>query len=201
LVVGAGNSGAEIALEASAAGHRTWLSGRDTGEELPFRIGSLPDRWLTPVLWFLFSRVLTTTTHVGRKARAKILAMGGHPLARVKPRDIIEAGIERAPRTAAVTTGRPMLEDGRVMPVANVIWCTGFRSDFGWIDLPVLDQHGEPIHQRGVVASRPGLYFVGLFFMHALTSSLIGGVGRDARHIVDHIAAHAPAMDKAGDGC
>lgn len=187
LVAGAGNSGAEIALEVSRT-HRTWLSGRDTGEEVPFRIGSLPDRLLTPPLWFLLSRVLTTNTPPGRKLRQKGLSMGA-PLVRVKPKDVARAGIERVPRTSGVRDSYPVLEDGRVMHVANIIWCTGYRPDFGWIDLPVFDEKGTPLHDRGVVASHPGLYFAGQFFLSSLTSSLIGGVGRDAKHIATHIAS------------
>ncbi len=75
------------------------------------------------------------------------------------------------------------------MEVSNVIWCTGFRPDFGWIDLPVFDESGEPMHERGVVESEPGLYFVGRFFQFAFTSSLIGGVGRDAEYIAQHLAS------------
>ena len=85
----------------------------------------------------------------------------------------------------------PVLEDGRVLDVANVIWCTGFRSDFGWINLPIFDDDGEPIHERGVVATAPGLYFVGLFFQSALASVLVGGVGRDGAYIADQIASRA----------
>ena len=87
------------------------------------------------------------------------------------------------------TTGAPALEDGRELDVANVIWCTGFVPDFAWIDLPVFGDDGGPIHRRGIVDSEPGLYFVGLFFLYALNSPLVGGVGRDAGHIADHIAA------------
>jgi putative flavoprotein involved in K+ transport len=75
------------------------------------------------------------------------------------------------------------------MEVSNVIWCTGFQPDFGWIYLPVFGESGEPIHERGVVESEPGLYFVGRFFQFAFTSSLIGGVGRDAEHIAQHLAS------------
>jgi len=81
----------------------------------------------------------------------------------------------------------PALEDGRVMDVANVIWCTGFRQDFSWIDVPIFMEDSEPIHERGVT-SEPGLYFVGLDFLYAFTSENVGGVGRDARHIARHIA-------------
>ena len=81
-----------------------------------------------------------------------------------------------------------MLEDGRVIEAANVIWCTGFRPDFGWIDVPVFGEDGEPMHERGV-ASEPGLYFVGLDFLYSFTSENVGGVGRDARHIARRIAS------------
>ncbi len=95
-----------------------------------------------------------------------------------------------------------MLEDGRVLEVANVIWCTGFHPGFSWIDLPVL-KDGEPEHYRGVVAGEPGLYFVGLHFLYAMSSTMIHGVGRDAEHIAGTIAARsrgtlAPSPKPAG---
>jgi putative flavoprotein involved in K+ transport len=154
LVVGAGNSGAEIALDVAQGDRPTWLSGRDTGEEAPFRLGSVPDRLLTPIAWVLFSRLLTVRTPAGRRLRRRALSMGW-PLVRVKPKDIDAAGIERVPRTVGVRDGFPVLADARILDVANVIWCTGFRPDFGWIDLPVLDADGAPVHRRGVVASHP----------------------------------------------
>jgi len=73
-----------------------------------------------------------------------------------------------------------------------VIWCTGFVPDFAWIDLPVFAEDGGPVHDRGIVASEPGLYFVGLVFLYALASSLVGGVGRDAEHIAKQIASVEP---------
>jgi len=79
-----------------------------------------------------------------------------------------------------------------VLSVANVIWCTGFAPDFHWIDLPVFGSDGYPVHSRGVVKGEPGLYFLGLPFQYTLTSSLIGGVGRDARYIAEQIAARSP---------
>jgi putative flavoprotein involved in K+ transport len=113
----------------------------------------------------------------------------GIPLGRVRRKDITAAGIERVPRTAGVRDGYPALDDGRIMEVSNVIWCTGFVLDFSWIDLPVTGDHGFPIQQRGVVPAQPGLYFVGLPFLHSLSSGLLGGVGRDAAHVANHIAA------------
>src|SRR6266542_2603061 len=137
LVVGAGNSGAEIALEVARAGHPTWMSGRDVGH-IPFRVDGLAARLLLArlVLRLIFHRVLTVATPLGRKVRPKVLFRGG-PLIRVKPRDLAAAGVERTARVVGVRDGLPSLEGDRVLPVANVIWCTGFHPGFSWIDLPV----------------------------------------------------------------
>jgi putative flavoprotein involved in K+ transport len=188
LVVGAGNSGSEIALELARVGHKVWISGRSTGE-VPFRINGWVARHFLarPVFRFLFHRVLTTDTAIGRKARPRIVAKGA-PLIRVKARDLAAAGVEWVPRTATVRNGVPVLEDDRVLNVANVIWCTGFHPGFSWIDLPVIGDGGEPMHHRGVVASEPGLYFVGLHFLYAMSSTMIHGVGRDAEYIAGTIA-------------
>lgn len=196
LVVGAGNSGAEIALEVSQH-HPTWLSGRDPGQE-PTRAGSLPDRLLMPLMWFAASRVLTVTSPIGRKVRDQFLdPPRGIPLGRVRRKDITAAGIERIPRMAGVQKGYPTLDDGRVLEVSNVIWCTGFDLDLSWIDLPVTGDYGYPVQERGVVSSQPGLYFVGLPFLRSLSSALLGGVGRDAAHIADHIAARKADLTAA----
>jgi putative flavoprotein involved in K+ transport len=116
----------------------------------------------------------------------------GMLLVRTKPKDIAAAGIERVPRVVGVQDGLPVLEDKRVLKVANVIWCTGFEAGLSWIDLSVLGDQ-EPMHERGVVASEPGLYFVGLAFLYAVSSSQIQGIGRDAAYIAAQIAARASA--------
>jgi putative flavoprotein involved in K+ transport len=185
LLVGAGNSGADIGMEVSAT-HRTWLSGRDKGQ-IPFRIEHPLRRLVVPVLWFVASHVLTVKTPIGRKVRPHVLEDGA-PLIRVKSQDLLAAGIERVAKTVGVQNGLPVLEDGRVMGVSNVIWCTGFRQDFCWIDVPIFGEDQAPTHERGV-ASEPGLYFVGLDFLYSFTSENVGGVWRDARHIVKHIAS------------
>jgi putative flavoprotein involved in K+ transport len=190
LLVGAGNSGADIAMELSKS-HRTWLSGRDKGQ-VPIRIESRLARFVLPILWFVASHVLTVKTPIGRKVRPHVLEDGA-PRIRVKADDLEAAGVERVPKTVAVTGGLPVLEDGRAIDVANVIWCTGFRQDFSWIDLPVFDDDSAPIHERGV-AAEVGLYFVGLDFLFAFTSENVGGVGRDARYIAKHIGNHATRL-------
>lgn len=187
LLVGAGNSGAELAIEIVRS-HPTWLSGKYPGH-VPFSVEGAAGRLvLSRLVFFLFSRVLSVNTPIGRRARRKLLH-GAGPLIRVKPGDIIAAGVEHVARTAGVRDGMPLLEDGRVLDVKNVVWCTGYQPGFSWIDLPVFEDGQEPMHERGVVASEPGLYFVGLHFLSALSSANIGGVGRDAKHIVDSLAA------------
>jgi len=195
LVVGAANSGAEIALEVSRT-NPTWLSGRHPGQE-PFRPGTRPFRLFVPVVWFMANHVLTVKTPIGRAVRQRFQVEGGRhsrglPLARIRHKDLTAAGIQRVPRTAGARGGRPVLDDGRILEVANVIWCTGFVPDFDWIDLPVFAEDGGPVHDRGIVGSEPGLYVVGLVFSYALASSLVGGVGRDAEHIAGHIASRQP---------
>jgi putative flavoprotein involved in K+ transport len=188
LVVGAGNSGAEIALDASGA-HRTFLAGPDTGH-VPFRLESAVGRVMAPlVLRVLFHRILTTGTPIGRRARPKMLAHG-EPLVRTKPSDLSAAGIERLPRLIGTRDGLPLLEDGRTVDVANVVWCTGFDPGFSWIDLPVLDGP-LPVHERGVVEQQPGLYFVGLKFLYSVSSAEVHGVGRDAERIARAVAERA----------
>jgi putative flavoprotein involved in K+ transport len=192
LLVGAGNSGSEIAMEL-ARRHRVFMSGRDTGH-VPFRIEGFAGRVLLVrlVLKGLFHHVLTVKNPIGRKVRPTVVAQGG-PLIRVKPRDLAAAGVERVPRTAGAEGGRPRLEDGRVLDVANVVWCTGFHPGFSWIDLPIFDERGEPRHAGGRVEGEPGLYFVGLHFLYAMSSAMIHGVGRDAARIVDAIVGRRPA--------
>jgi putative flavoprotein involved in K+ transport len=185
LVVGGGNSGAEIALEA-AREHPVWLSGRDNGH-IPFCIGGFAYRLFLARLVGrgLFHHLLTLKTPIGRKARSKIFSHG-QPLVRTKPKDLAAAGIQRVPKTTGVRDGLPVLEGGQVLDVTNVIWCTGFHPGFSWIDLPVF-RDGELLHSRGVVAAEPGLYFVGLTFLFAASSSMIHGVSRDAEYVVNAI--------------
>ena len=186
LLVGAGNSGAEIALEA-AREHPTWLAGRDTGH-VPFRIDGATARLflLRFVFRVVFHRVLTVRTPMGRRMRRKMFTQGT-PLIRTKPKDLAAAGVQRVPRIARVIDGRPALEDGRVLDVANVIWCTGFGNGLSWIDLPIFEPDGEPRHASGIAAGEPGLYFVGLHFLHAFSSTMIHGIARDAERIAGEI--------------
>lgn len=199
LVVGAGNSGAEIAFDL-AGSRRVHLAGRYPGK-LPFSIhGRLARAFLMKfVLRVLFHRVLSVATPIGRKARPK-LAKGSPPLVRTKPVHLKAVGVEHHPRVMGVREGLPLLDDGRTLDVTSVVWCTGFRPGFEWIDLPLRFDEMGPVHDRGTVSDVPGLYFVGLHFLYAFSSVMIHGVGRDAKRAVADIAGRrAPAGRKAGE--
>ena len=197
LIVGAGNSGSEIAMELSRAGHQIWVSGRDVGHA-PFRMDTFIGRHLLApfLLRVVFHRILTTSTPMGRRRRPNGLVHTA-PLIRVRPQELAAAGVTRVPKVVGVRNGLPLLENGQTLGVANVVWCTGFDPGFWWIDVPVFGATGEPVHERGVVTSEPGLYFVGLHYLHAMSSTMIHGVSRDAAHIVSAIeAAVSPVPSK-----
>jgi putative flavoprotein involved in K+ transport len=198
LVAGAGNSGVEIALEL-ASQHSVWLAGRDTGF-IPANYGKFSYE-LGVVLFKALMQHLTVDTPPGRwiVQRARDF-MGGHPVVGITPEDLHRAGIQRVPRVRGVSDGRPVLEDGRVLDVLNVIWATGFARDYRWIKLPVFDAKGNPIHHRGVVKGQPGLYFVGLPDQSSLLSGLVAGAGADAKYIAKQINLRAKATDNAREG-
>ena len=187
LVVGASHSGADIAYEA-ASRHEVVLSGRDTGQ-LAASIESRRGRMLFRGLFFFGTHVLTMDTPLGRKMRPHIRHEGA-PLLRFRRSDLRRVGVERVlERTTGVQDGMPVLDDGRVLDVRNVVWCTGFRPDFSWIRLPLeIGEDGYPVQYRGA-STTPGLYFVGLPFLHSFASMLIGGAGRDAERVAERIAA------------
>ena len=187
LVVGAGNSGAEIALEA-AGSHPTWLAGKETGQ-IPWPIDSFVGRHLvTRLTRIVFHHLLTLDTPVGRKVRPQVLHRAT-PLIRTTHKDLAKVGVARVPRVARVEYGLPVLASGRAMNVKNVIWCTGYQRGFPWIDLDIFDNQGDPRQERGVVHSTPGLYFVGLHFQYAMSSGTLFGVARDAERVVQAIAS------------
>ena len=197
LVVGAANSGAEIGLDLARAGRRVIVAGRHPGH-VPWNVDSvLGQHVLGPMmLRFVFHRVLTTSTPIGRKARRNA-SHRGVPLIRQKPKDLAGAGVERVGRVVGVRDGRPLLDDGRVPEIDSVVWCTGFDPSFSWIELPVFGPDGQPIQERGVSTTEPGLYFVGVHFQYAMSSTMVHGVSRDARYVAERIAERQPSsMDE-----
>lgn len=200
LVVGAGTSGSEIALEL-AASHRVFLAGRPTPH--------IPDpllRYAGEAYWRFIHHVLTKRTTAGRKVAAGFHQRGA-PLIRISVKDLDRAGVIRVPRLTGTAGGQPTFDGGGFdggspaagtsdggspAAVRTVIWATGSRPDLGWIDGLELPPSGWPDTNRGAVPSLPGLYMVGMPFQYALTSGLIGGVDRDAEYVVKQIARRVP---------
>ena len=91
--------------------------------------------------------------------------------------------------TSWVPAQGPSTIDLRAVGIGTIVWATGYRRDYAWLKVPVLDAHGELRHDGGVV-SRPGLYALGLRFMRRRKSSFIDGVGPDATELAAHLAAY-----------
>jgi putative flavoprotein involved in K+ transport len=186
LVVGAGNSGAQIALEL-AQSRKVWLAGRDTGHMPRSILGRDVFDWLWPVM-----KRATTHTRLGQRMKRAIWS-SGDSLIGIPERALREAGVIRVGRVETERNGLPVCGDTLVQP-SVIVWCTGFSPDYSWIDLPVCGPDGFPRHERGVVANAPGLFFLGLRFQHRLNSSLIGGVGADAAHIANMVAQRSESL-------
>jgi putative flavoprotein involved in K+ transport len=85
--------------------------------------------------------------------------------------------------------GPPEPLDLAAAGITAVVWCTGFRPDWSWVDVPFLDETGYPEHERGVVGQTPGLYVLGLPWLHTWGSGRFAGVARDAEHVAGQMAA------------
>ncbi len=192
-MVGVGQSGADIALELAQAGREVYTSGA-LPQEIPVDIDSVRGRIAFGVLWFAWNHVLTQRTPPGRRVKAAVRGGKAAPLVRVKRRHLDEAGVHRNDaRATGAVDGKPLLADGTVLDVANVVWCTGYRQDFSFIHPTVVGEDGWPRDAGGVMGELPGLYFMGLLFQRGFYSMLVGGAGRDARHIAGHILARERA--------
>ena len=186
-MVGAGNSGAEIALEV-ASRHPTWLAGKESGH-VPFRVEGAPARYdYQPLLFRVVGhRMLTVETPIGRRMRPRLTSHAA-PLVRVSKMTSPPPGWGASPGSWGCATAGPCWPTSGSWRLADVVWCTGSGPDFSWIDLPVFgDSEDEPMHHREAVATQPGLYVVGLHFLYAMSSGFLPGVDRDAEYVVDSI--------------
>lgn len=192
LVVGMGHSGADLAHEAARSGHRTIVAGTLHGQ-LPFSVDSRRARLAWPVLGFVAMNLLTLRTPIGRKMAPRV-RLGGGPLLRYRRQELLAAGVEmRSARLVGARDGRPLLADDSVHDVATVLWCTGYRPDFRWVEPATLDEHGWPIQERGLATGAPGLYFLGIPFLFGFTSMLVLGADRDAGFVADAVVRQAAA--------
>src|SRR5690606_18383348 len=182
LVVGGGNSGVQIAEELTRP------------HDVTFAVGTRPPRLPARVLgksifwWLDRSGALGvgSDSRIGRHAQKVEFLIGrgfGHAA---------RSGARIVPRIVGVRDGLPCDADGERHEVASIVWATGFRPTFPWVDLPVFDRTGSPRHQRGVTAV-PGAYFLGLPWLHSRGSALLGWVARDAAYLAQQIISAMPA--------
>jgi len=184
LVVGGGNTGFQIAEELSAS------------REVHLAIGSrqtpLPQRVLgRDLFWYLDATGLirkTTASRIGKLMRKREDTLIGS-----NPRRARRHGIELHGRAVAAAGSTVSFADGADLDVRGVIWATGFRVDHSWIDVPVFDESGRAVHERGVTTS-PGLYFLGQLWQHTRGSALLGWVKDDAAHIAEKVARFQPSQ-------
>jgi putative flavoprotein involved in K+ transport len=185
LVVGAGSSGLQIAAEIAEQnnpGRKIWLSGPNTG--------TFPRQILGIDIYHFFAHTvfLIPTKSLSGKIIKAVSYRHGDLVLRPTYKKMIKAGVKRVGRTVGIKNNLPLLDNGNTLEVKNIVWCTGFRPDFKWIDLDIFDRNGYPLHNRGVIKKLPRIYFLGLHFQYTISSSLLGGVGKDAEYITDYIA-------------
>jgi putative flavoprotein involved in K+ transport len=177
LVVGGGNTGFQIAKELSST-HKVVLSIGSKQKPLPQRLLGRDLFW-----WLTTMRLLNKTvdSRLGRKLAMRDTLIGSSPREMTK-----RYGVELKPRLVDVDGQQERFEDGSRLEVDAVIWATGYRADYSWIDLPIVDESGRLRHRRGVT-DVPGLYFLGLTWQHTRGSALIGFVKDDAAFIAERI--------------
>lgn len=194
LVVGAANSGTDIALEAAAAGHETTIAGRNPGQ-VPGRIDT-PIGNLISDIFIRRLRNATSDTEKGRRAWEERRGHGVN-LVRNHLSDLRRAGIRQVGRVAGVDAGRPVLEDGERLDPKTIVWCTGSRPILDWIDIPGFADDQGVRHERGMSTVVPGLAFMGLPFQYSIASPTLMGMGRDAEYVVEHLQQPAPVAQVA----
>jgi putative flavoprotein involved in K+ transport len=194
VVVGGGNTGFQIAEELSRS-HEVHLSIGSRQMPLPQRILG------RDLFWYLDATGLirkTTASRIGRRMEGRDTLIGSSPRALRR-----RFGVELHRRAVDAAGSTMVFGDGGTVDAGSVVWATGFRVDHSWIDVPVFDRNGRVLHRRGVTES-PGLYFLGLSWLHTRGSALLGWVGDDAEHIAREIGglpasrADRDALARAG---
>jgi putative flavoprotein involved in K+ transport len=179
LVVGGGNTGFQIAKELSAT-HKVILSVGSKQKPLPQRVAG------RDLFWWLTKTGLihkTVESRLGQRLKDRDTLIGS------SPRQITRRyRVELKPRATAVSGRTVRSDDGNEIQVDAVIWATGYRPDYSWIDLPIVDENGRLRHRRGVT-DVPGLNFLGLTWQWTRGSALIGWVKNDAAFLAERIAA------------
>ena len=187
LVVGGGNSGFQIAEELAAAGRRVDLSIATKQPVLPQRLAGKDLFWWLTHLGLM--RV-STESRLGRRMSSRDFIIGS------SRRRLQKKGVRFRPRLTGAGGRTAQFADGGTLDAGVVIWATGYRPDYSWIDIPGVVQDGQVTHRRGVTEVS-GLYFLGLTWQHTRGSALLGFVNDDAAYLAGRIAAHQRATSAA----
>ncbi|OMP65635.1 flavin-containing monooxygenase [Domibacillus epiphyticus] len=179
LVIGGGNSGAQISLELSNK-RETYLSTSQKIKFLPLKIGSKSIFW-----WFDKAGIYKAPrdSWIGKRIRAS-----SDPIIGTELKDALASGaVVQKKRVVEGKDSMIRFQDQSMLEVQNIIWCTGFVLDYEWMEMEgALDDAGQPIHKRGV-SQIEGLYYLGLPWQYRRGSALLLGVGEDAEYIAKHI--------------
>lgn len=180
LVVGAGTSGLQIAMDLLSQERKVYFAGKP-----PFRIPDFVFKYFEKQFVWFATNILNSGTPIGRKAGYSLRTKGkAAPLINISAEQVEKSGAIHLPRLQNVREGWPVTDDDKRIRAKNIIWATGFLPDYSWINIPgILDNNGYPLAKRGVSTSQTGLFFVGSLFQYGLTSTWIAGVGRDAEFI------------------
>jgi putative flavoprotein involved in K+ transport len=190
VVVGAANSGVQIAAELAPT-RPTWLAVGQKLSRLPATLfGASIFTWLENG----GAMNISVDTALGRRASHRDVLIGESPRRVARSLDVKLAG-----RVTGAEGNRLTMADGATAEAASVIWATGFGMDFDYVNVPVFDELGRPVHRRGVTAV-PGVYFLGLPWQHTWGSALLGWVGRDAAFLAERITEAAPPRSWATQG-
>jgi putative flavoprotein involved in K+ transport len=187
LVVGGGNSGFQIAEELAAT--------RQVDLSIGSRNTLLPQRLLGRDLFWWLTRLglmrVSATSRLGRRVQSR-----GEFVIGTDRRRLRRAGVRFRPRLVAADGRTVQFADGSTLDVSAVIWATGYRADYAWIQIPGVVRDGRVAHRRGIT-DVPGLSFLGLTWQHTRGSALLGFVDDDARYLADRLAAQQQAFTPA----
>ncbi|MEU2612198.1 NAD(P)/FAD-dependent oxidoreductase [Micromonospora sp. NPDC007271] len=176
-VVGGGNTGVQIAAELADHGRRVVLAAPTIGPVLP-------QRWLGRDIFWWFSRLGTMGLSADSRLGGRIAAQ--NPIIGTDVAGLLRR-VDRVGRVVNADGDSLLLADRRRRRVEAVVWATGFRPHYPWLEVPVLDPSGAPV-QRAGVTDWPGLYFLGLPWQRTRGSALLGWVGRDAEMLAARLA-------------
>src|SRR4051812_17915469 len=180
LVVGGGNTGYQIAEELSAT-HQVALAVGSRQAPLPQTIFGRDAFRLLEATRLIYK---TRDSRIGRRLQ------GSETLVGYSPRKLRRLGVQMRPRATGAAGTQVRFENGTSMTVSAVIWATGFALDHSWVKAPVFDERKRVVHDRGVTAA-PGLYFLGLPWLHTRGSALLGWVKDDAEFLAERIGSYA----------